>query len=106
MDAGDFTFNMMFDNPKTSQVFVSGFLSDRDKGVLNNDDTMWNPSRKTREINIQGHLRARRSRRAQRNLCVERRPRQRKRQSDLSDFQNQRYLLMEMFDIEYSIHVL
>lgn len=52
MNAGDFTVNVMFDEPRTSKIFVSGFLSDRDKGLANGDDKMWNPSRKTRELNI------------------------------------------------------
>ena len=52
MEAGDFPFNVMFDDSKTARVFVSGFLSDRDKGLANGDDAMWNPSKRTREINV------------------------------------------------------
>lgn len=52
MNAGDFTFNVLFNDAETWTMAVRGFLSDRDKGIANNDDTMWNPRRQRRIIDI------------------------------------------------------
>ena len=46
------TFDVIFDSSTTWNLIVTGYMHDRDKGVLNKDDGMWNPFKMPQVVNI------------------------------------------------------
>lgn len=46
------TFDVVFGSSSTWNLIVTGYMNDRDKGVLNKDDGMWNPFNIPQVVNI------------------------------------------------------
>ena len=52
IDTSSRTFDVIFDSSSTWNLIVTGYLNDRDKGVLNKDDAMWNPFKIPQVVNL------------------------------------------------------